>query len=547
MQGLTREQLEAKGARPVTASTTPNKPQGMTLAQLQAMSSQGSQTPAPAPAPTSIGRSVGNFLGGATFGFSAPGRTIQNALSSGVDRLFGTKNFGRASQAGFEQVTKTDVDTTPGKAGQFVGEAATFLVPGSAAAQATAKSPFLVKTAVQGAASFAQGVLNEGEVNSDAVAAGAAAAAGPALGAGVRLTGRIASNVTKNIAAVLSGKGTKVIDAIIENPQAARQGMRETIGIAQSAQQVRNGVKKLADTAAKEFETALDELPKRLGRAPSVLTAGKKTTIKVGGKTYTLSTQGIKSNLTKMLRRFNVEVDPRKETFDFLEAPLDNAESARLREVFNVVQEWRDTSPAGLHRLSRKISNFRRPGEQSKELNAIIDAVSKGTHDYIAKRIPAAREMLTKYSQAQDVIEAFDQEFATSGRFMGGIAERIKTERKLGTLFSGEKTSAVGLLENKLPGGKDVVGREAGRLLSEDIGRSAASIGDMLRSVVNTVISPRLVGEVAAATGLAKPVVEQILQRAQTLAPAARAAYIQTISEAISSGSQQQSTPSEPQ
>ena len=65
---------------------------------------------------------VRDFAGGAVYGFSSPGRNIQNMLSKGVDKVFGTKDFGKATKEDFEGSLNVDVDTTSGKVGQFAGE-----------------------------------------------------------------------------------------------------------------------------------------------------------------------------------------------------------------------------------------------------------------------------------------------------------------------------------------------------------------------------------------------------------------------------------------
>ncbi len=353
----------------------------------------------------------------------------------------------------------------------------------------------------------------------------------PIAGVVIRGTSALSGKVLKNIAAGISGKGTKVVDAILENPQAALQGLRGEVTIAGNASNVRKAVSAIATKASKEFGDDLANLPKRLGRTPSILTAGQKTTIKAGGKTYILSIQGVKSKLTTELRKFDVMVNPKKKVFDFLESPLDRAEETRLREVFSTINKWKDTSPAGLYRLSRKISTFRKPGQQSPELDSIIDSVTKNTREYIGTRVPAAKTMLSKFSKAQDVIDVFDQEFATKGKFIGGTAARIKTERKLGTLFTGEKTTAIDILKEKIPGGKDVFGAEAGRLLGEGMSRSTSSIGDMLRTVVQTVITPRIIGEVVARTGMAESKVRFMLAALQKLDEPTRAATLNILSE----------------
>jgi len=375
--------------------------------------------------------------------------------------------------------------------------------------------------------------LEQGEDVADAVKPGI----GALVGGGLPVAGGVAKGATKfagtfgkNLAAGLSGKGTKVIDAILDNPQEALKGLRGQASLPQSATKIRESVSNLAREASKEFGDDLANLPKRLGRTPKVIQEGAKTTIKVDGKTYTLSTQGVKSKLTQVLRNFDVIVDPKKGKLNFSQAAIDSGEGKRLQEVFDVVKGWKDTTPEGLHKLAKKISNYRKPGEQSKQLNAIIDSVSRNTRNYIGDRIPAAKEMLSKYAQAQDKIKALNQEFATKGSLVGGMAERMKTERKIANLFSGEKDSTIGLLEEAVPGGRNILAQEAGRELG-GITRASASLGDLLRSAIQTVISPKLIGEITAYTGMTTQQVQRLANVLRTIDEPTRAATIQVLSE----------------
>lgn len=164
-------------AIPRSASTTP---------------SQDGLTPSPSTNAErqTNGARVGDFSGGALFGFSAPGRTIQNLLSRGVDKVFGTKGFGEATKEGFENSLGVDVDTTAGRVGQFVGETATFAIPGGAAANATRGASLVARAAAQGLTSGAVQLANSGELDKDvlnaAIFGAVAVPAGDALGVAAR-------------------------------------------------------------------------------------------------------------------------------------------------------------------------------------------------------------------------------------------------------------------------------------------------------------------------------------------------------------------------
>ncbi len=108
-----------------------------------------------------------DFAGGALYGFSAPGRTIQNLVSKGVDKLTGTQGFGAATKEGFEQSTGLDVDTTSGKVGQFAGQTASFMSTGGAATAATTGLGLGAKALAQGTASAATQAAQTGDIGRD--------------------------------------------------------------------------------------------------------------------------------------------------------------------------------------------------------------------------------------------------------------------------------------------------------------------------------------------------------------------------------------------
>lgn len=111
-----------------------------------------------------------NFLGGAVYGFSAPGRTIQNkVIDPLLKKTFGEDAItpGQATAEGFNKSTGTDVNTTAGKVGQFAGETAQFIGAGAGAGAAT-KGMSLAKRAIaQGVASGGVEAGKSGEIGKD--------------------------------------------------------------------------------------------------------------------------------------------------------------------------------------------------------------------------------------------------------------------------------------------------------------------------------------------------------------------------------------------
>lgn len=392
--------------------------------------------------------------------------------------------------------------------------------------------PRIAKQAGLGAAIGAgRAAEQKQDIASGAGVGGAIGGAFPLAGGIAKGASKFTGGITKGIAGLTSGKGTEVIDTVMRNPQAARQGLRNAPinTIERGASQVRQGVAQRTKDARTAYAEALEELPKRLGRTPKVKRAGQKTTIKADGKTYTLSTQGVKSKLTRELRKFGVEVDPKKQEFDFLESPFVDSDEKILKKAFQTVRNWRNTTPAGLNQLAIKLGKFRKAN--TPELNSVIDSMKRNVREYIGDRVPAVKELNQQFANEMDIVEAFGANFGTKGSLVGGRKEAIKTGDRLTKIFSGEKTQQRKLLEEGLAEGRDIIAREAGRQLNEGVSRSASSIGDSLRGAIQAVISPKMIGEIAASTGVGLLKARRFANIWNQLSPALRTEMLRGILE----------------
>ena len=209
---------------------------GFTAAQIVEMEKKRkaatpTEAPAPAAAPTpqpttagSIAQGVGNFLGGALSGFSAPGRTIQNKVFTPVlDAIFGEGTGQQATQAGFEKATHTDLNSLPGKAGQIAGEAATYLAgPGGLLKAGSMKGLSLLprvgsRVATNAAISTAQsGDLAEGT---------SSAALAELIGGAAKPVAALGKGIYKSLAIPTSAKEAAKLQTFkADNPLLTRVG-----------------------------------------------------------------------------------------------------------------------------------------------------------------------------------------------------------------------------------------------------------------------------------------------------------------------------------
>lgn len=133
---------------------------------------------------------AGDFASGAVYSISAPGRTIQNFLSKGVDKLAGTDGFGKATKEGYEKSTGTDVDTTSGKIGQFAGDVALFAIPGGAATKATKGAGLLTRSLAQGTTAAGVQAAKTGDIGKDEALAFVFGAASVPTGDAIEAAGK---------------------------------------------------------------------------------------------------------------------------------------------------------------------------------------------------------------------------------------------------------------------------------------------------------------------------------------------------------------------
>jgi hypothetical protein len=392
--------------------------------------------------------------------------------------------------------------------GKLVGDIAQYFVPSTRIAKATQGLSFLPKVLSRTAGDVGVAGIQSGGDTGEMKTVGAISAGIQSISPIVRML----SSIGKRTLATVSGKGTEVIEQALKTPEATRQGLRLPAlqSLKDDVSNVITQVKDLARASTQNYGKALEELPKRLGRSPEVITAGQKTTIKVGGQTYTLSMQGIKSSLTRTLRDFGVEVNPKKKTLDFLQTTLDSGEEKRLREVFTVINKWKDTTPQGLNTLATKIGNFKKPTEQSKQLNAMIGKIKNNVRDYIGDRVPAVKELNKRFMQEQRFLDELDTYLRTSNGF--NTADTVKNvANRIQKLFVKDKEMAREVLEN-LAGGAEIAGRQAGRELQSAIPRSTATIGDKISGIIQSILPPKVIGEIITTTGIAKNQLQSILQ-----------------------------------
>ena len=383
---------------------------------------------------------------------------------------------------------------------------------------------------------YAAHQLKEGEeiTKGGIVTSAIIGAAAPIAIEGAKVAARFFGGILKRAGGLLTGKGKEVIETIIERPLAAREGMRgESSEVLEGmGRDVRTAVQGLKKEAQKKYADALEKLPTK---APVGTQWGaKKTTVLVGegaeSELIELSTQGVKSKLTTILREFGVIVDSKKKTFDFLKSPFRKSEENTLKEIFSIIQTWDDATPKGLNSLAIKIGNYVKRGEQSNAFNSVISAMKKNVRNYVGEKIPEIATMNATYAAEMDFIDAVSQELSVKGAF-SGMSGVIKTAKKIDTLFGANKELVRKLISDleKLTS-IEVLGKAAGKEITE-IPKTAVSMGSLVQGLIQTAIPPKVIGELAARVGIAQIKMQPLVNGLQKLAPAQRVAFFNFIAQ----------------
>lgn len=160
---------------------------------------------------------VAKSAGDIALGLGSLGRKAQVGISKAADKVLGTQGFGLGSQGvfdkGSEDRQKADAllerDTAGEKVGGFVGDVASFMLPGSAVTKATKGASLLPRAAALGASDATVTTIRQGEFNRDSVDSAIIGSAFPLAGAGASATKK---------ALLPSGKeaGGRVINSLVK-------------------------------------------------------------------------------------------------------------------------------------------------------------------------------------------------------------------------------------------------------------------------------------------------------------------------------------------
>jgi len=376
---------------------------------------------------------------------------------------------------------------TAEKVGGFVGDVASFAIPGAGVTKATKGLNFVQRLASRAGTAGTVGAMKEGEVGKEALIAGGTEAVLPVVGTALKPVLSYGKSVMKGLAGFVTGAGEDVIERAFASPTVAREGMKATdeAGLRQTATAVRQGVKTLREKAGKEYEALTSKVTQILDgnalkqKVNSIFADTADATVSKGGVT-------------------------------FKNTPLLEAEERQLVKVNNLIQGWTDTSAKGLNTLATKISKFRRGTQDSSNFDRIIDDVRRGVRNFVGEQVPEIAEANTKFADKMDMIENLEAILKTKGAVDSSRGIR-ETSQKVAQLFNANKDlarEAVDELEKEI--GVDTLALEAGRQLSDATTKFQVGAGGVVENVLRTALK-KPIAELVTRTGQSKQAIEQVL------------------------------------
>lgn len=420
----------------------------------------------------------------------------------------GTKEFERGQEIA---TPKTGAE----KIGFFGGEVIQFALPGGKVFKATAKLSSTSRLLSLAGSDTAVELAKSGGDVEKAAKTGVFSFAIPTAGKGmVNLSKKVAGGLLLRTAATLGGRGSDIIEAIFRNPDEALKSLNrsEAESLRQTAKEAIKATDVITDDASNQYGRFLESLPNRIGRK-----GRGSSVVEIDGSKVRFTKEELKDKIVQGLDDFGVQLDDSGQVL-LENSPLLKAEEDLVKKAFGVIDRWTDWSPRGINELATKLRRFTRGGADVDAVNNIISRMKTTTRQYIGDKIPSVAEENLKYAKEMEFVENIDDILKSNVRDIND--ENIRdVAKRISTLFSGTKElerEAVGQLGERA--GVDILAQEAGRQLSEPTSRTTAGLGDALKSVVQILIPPRLVGNVVARSSKAKNLISQPIQTTAKLA-----------------------------
>ena len=403
------------------------------------------------------------------------------------------------------------------KIGKFAGDVAQFAIPGTKVSKATQALSAVPRIAARMATAGAVGAAQTGDIKGGAVAAGIEGVA-PGVAKGVSVVAKpitaFMGRLLKGVSSGLSGASTPQIEALLKNPKAAQQVVKEIKSsggaglLRKNSKAIVEGVSKIRQEARQAFGKGLGELAET-DIQPTVFRENIKGVLNQYGSVIKKGQRVLQ----------NVEFDDPKNI---------KRASDLIDRLSNVKLDGKS-----LRKLADDVASSKYKVATSDErlaFNVFINDLSQGLKNTVNKSTGKLDEINKAFSQDMQIAEEIQQIF---GKVKFKNAKEILTvSQRLESLFSKKGLAPeaidrflkrIGIESTEFRAG------EAARQMGE-LAPTANTVGtspfEIVRAFTSAIVPPQTVRNFAIRVGIGLEVAQEI---ATKLSPTVRGTLVRII------------------
>ena len=445
------------------------------------------------------------------------------AIIKGLDKLTGSKGGPLPSEEKYLSDESLKTRGFGEKDGKFVGDVAQFAIPQTKVSKATQALSTIPRIAARMATAGAVGSAQTGELKGGAVAAGVEGVIpGVAKGVGVvaKPVTAFMGRLLKGVSSGLSGASTSQIEAVLKNPKAAQQVVKEIKSsgganlLRKNSKEIVQGVSEIRKEARKAFGEGVEKLS-ATDIKPDVFREQVRGVLdKYGVLSYK---DFVASGKKKVLK--NIEFD-------------DPNNLKRAKDLISRLSKV-ELDGKSLRKLADDISSSKYKVATSDErlaFNAFVKDLSSGLTNSIKKSTEKLDEINKAFSQDMQIAEEIQQIF---GKVKFKNAKEILTvSQRLESLFN-KKGLAPESIDRFLKRiGVESTGFRAGEAARQmgELAPVANTVGtspfEIIRAFTSAIVPPEAVRNFAIRTGIGLEVAQEI---ATKLSPVVRSTLVRLI------------------
>lgn len=400
------------------------------------------------------------------------------------------------------------------KFGSFVGDVAQFAIPGGAVSKLSKGANFATKLATRAATSGGVATIQQGEVGKDTAIAAGTEIAIPVAGKILKPAVKLLGNLLKGTGSGLSGAPSEALESIYKDGKVALKTAKEIRNsggasvVKKNAETIINGVSKIKQEARNAYGKGLEQLAKT-----------------------DIEPVTFKTNVQKVLDSVGSVIDKGSRKLNNVEF-TDPKNVKKANELVNKLSNT-DLDGKSLRKLIDDIESTAYKTATSDErlsYNVFVKKLAGGLKNAISSSTSKLDDINKAFSTDMQLAEATE-------KILGkvkykNLGEISRVAKNLETMFT--KTE---LDENIIDNFLERIGVSSGAFKASEAMRQVASksfspnsVGtnpfEILRAFTSAVVSPKMVGKIAAYTGLAEDVVKEMSQK---LSPTTRAAVIKLL------------------